>query len=109
MGVQRTSVTFLFLLFVSGCAAAYVDITKTAKGFHTATNASEVEILKIPPSRPFVELGTITAAYFELDHTAKMHNALRTEAAALGANAVILTEEGIWKDTRWATGVAVRY
>jgi hypothetical protein len=42
-----------------------------------------------------------------------MNNAVRAKAAALGADAVILTEEGIlqytWSPKRWATGVAIHY
>jgi hypothetical protein len=41
-----------------------------------------------------------------------MHSAIRDKSAALGATAVILTEEGIvrggWGMERWATGVAIR-
>jgi hypothetical protein len=57
----------------------------------------------------------VTASGFAPDETAKMHNAIRTKSAALGANAVILTEEGIIPDPwwgisrKWATGVAIRY
>ncbi|EED34874.1 hypothetical protein NOR51B_814 [Luminiphilus syltensis NOR5-1B] len=43
-----------------------------------------------------------------------MHNAVRAEAAPLGADAVVLTGEGMTPDgwggmTRWATGVAIHY
>jgi len=42
-----------------------------------------------------------------------MHNAIRAKSAALGANAVILTDEGLNPGPfgtylRWATGVAIR-
>jgi len=98
--------------FLAGCAV--VDVTKTGKGFYEKTNANEVEILKTRPERSFDELGTVTATGFAAAETAKMHNAIRSKSAALGANAVILTEEGIIPDgfgngTKWATGVAIRY
>lgn len=96
---------------LTGCAV--VDITKTAKGFYDKTNANDLEILKTRPDRSYDELGTITATGFAPDETAKMHNAIRSKSAALGANAVILTEEGIvpggWSGRRWAIGVAIRY
>lgn len=92
---------------LSGCAV--VDVTKTAKGFYEPTPASELEILKTRPQRSYEELGTVTASGFETTETAKMHNAIRTKASALGANAVILTEEGFVEDKHWATGVAVRF
>ena len=91
-----------------GCAT--VDVTKTAKGFYDKTDPNEVEILKTRPERSFEELGTVTAAGFAPTDSAKMHNAIRAKSAALGASAVILTEEGIIPGPRkWATGVAIRY
>jgi hypothetical protein len=97
---------------LAGCAV--VDVTKTGKGFYDKTNANEVEILKTRPERSYDELGTVTATGFAPAETAKMHNAIRTKSAALGANAVILTEEGIIPDSwgggrKWATGVAIHY
>lgn len=97
---------------VIGCAV--VDVTKTGKGFYDRTDANEVEILKTRPERSYDELGTVTATGFAPAETAKMHNAIRSKSAALGANAVILTEEGIIPDgwgggRKWTTGVAIRY
>lgn len=101
----------LLCLLLAGCAT--VDVTKTAKGFYDPTNASDVEILKTRPDKPFVELGTVTATGFAPSESAVMHNAIRDKSAALGATAVILTEEGIipggFGGRRWATGVAIRY
>ncbi|MDQ5896135.1 MAG: hypothetical protein QG612_221 [Pseudomonadota bacterium] len=95
-------------------ACASVDVTKTAKGFYQATDPNTVEILKTRPAKSYEELGTITVTGFDSDETAKMHNAIRAKSAPLGANAVILTEEGLVKDgmfsyKRWATGVAIVY
>lgn len=95
-------------------ACASVDVTKTAKGFYQATDPNTVEILKTRPTKSYEELGTITVTGFDSDETAKMHNSIRAKSAPLGANAVILTEEGLVKDSmfsykRWATGVAIVY
>jgi hypothetical protein len=107
---KRTVLSLVFLL-LAGCAV--VDVTKTAKGFYDPTNANDVDILKTRPPKEFVELGTVTATGFAASESAVMHNAIRAKAAALGATAVILTEEGIipggWGGRRWATGVAIRY
>jgi hypothetical protein len=109
----KTRVVSLALVcwLLAGCAE--VDVTKTAKGFYDQTNPNEVEILKTRPDKPYVELGTVTATRFAPSESAKMHNAIRDKSAALGATAVILTEEGIvrggWGMERWATGVAIRY
>lgn len=102
----------LVAALLTGCAI--VDVTKTGKGFYDKTNPNDVEILKTRPERSYDELGTVTATGFAPAETAKMHNAIRSKSAALGANAVILTEEGIIPDgwgggRKWSTGVAIRY
>ncbi|HEX3944768.1 MAG TPA: hypothetical protein VHW69_11845 [Rhizomicrobium sp.] len=91
-----------------------MDITKTASGYYAPTDANVVEILKTVPTRKYVELGTVTVTGFDVGDVAKMHNAVRTKAAVLGADAVILTQEGIIDHSfapteRWATGVAIHY
>jgi hypothetical protein len=100
------------IAFLAACA--HVDVTKTGKGFYDPTNAADVEILKTKPDRHYEELGTVTVTGFDASESAKMHNAIREKAAALGANAVILTEEGLvpagfGSYKRWATGVAIRF
>jgi hypothetical protein len=94
--------------FLSGCAV--VDITKTAKGFHSPTDPNEIEIVKTRPARPFEELGDVSAFRFSARETAKMHNAIRAKSALLGADAVILTSEGIDRNNRrYALGVAIAW
>jgi hypothetical protein len=96
---------------VVGCPV--VDVTKTAAGFYPPTNPNTVQILKTLPDRKYIELGTITVTGFSPSDTAKMHNAVTTKSAALGADAAILTEEGVLNNgfamERWATGVAVKF
>jgi hypothetical protein len=95
-------------VLLTGCAV--VDVTKTAKGHYDATNPNDVEILVTHPDRPYEELGTVTASQFSPQETAKMHNAIRSKAAPLGANAVILGSSGILPNGhQWATGVAIRW
>jgi hypothetical protein len=106
--IQTTITSILAAAFISGCAV--VDVTKTAAGFYPPTNPNHVQILKTVPDRKYIELGTVSTTGFRLPETAKMHNAIRTKSAALGADAVILTEEGILpNNTKWATGVAIKF
>lgn len=95
-----------------GCAS--VDMTKTAKGFYPPTRPDDVEVLMTRPDRHFVELGTVSTTKWDVQDTAKMHNALRAKAAPLGAEAVIITASGIvpgpmGSQQMWTTGVAVRF
>ncbi len=109
--IKSTITAILTAAFVSGCAV--VDVTKTAAGFHAPTNPNTLQILKTLPERKYIELGTITVTGFAPSDTAKMHNAIRTKSAALGADAAILTEEGVlnngWAMEKWATGVAIKF
>jgi len=108
---MKKIVSTVFLIGLVGCAS--VDVTKTSQGFFAATDPNLVEVLKTRPEKSFTELGTITVTGFSAKETAKMHNAIREKAAPLGANAIILTEEGLipvpFGMERWATGVAIRY
>jgi len=90
-----------------------VDITQPTSSYYDPTNPNAIEILKTPPSRAYEELGTLTITGFASDETAKMYNAMRAKAAELGANAVIITSDGLMPGglgyQRWASAVAVRY
>lgn len=111
---MRTILAAMIIAILSGCSSAHVDITKTGKGFYEPTRAANVEILKTVPEKNYVELGTVTITGFGTTDAAKMHNAIRAEAAPLGADAVIITDEGVIVDgwggqERWGTGVAIKY
>jgi hypothetical protein len=110
MKIRSISILALILLLT---ACASVDVTKTNKGFYEPTKAAEVNILKTLPDYKYVELGTVTVSGFDSKESAKMHNAIRAKSSALGATAVILTQEGLNPGPfgtylRWATGVAIR-
>ncbi len=112
--MTRTSVLGILTLGVllgSGCAT--VDVTKTAKGFFSATRADDVEILMTLPPRAYVELATVSTTNWKPAETAKMHNAMRAKTAPLGAHAVVIMESGIIRTQNanwmWSTGVALRY
>lgn len=97
---------------LTNCAS--VDLTKTGQGYFDPVPASQVEILKTRPDRPFVELATIDVTGFSMKQTAKMHNAIRTKAGPIGASAVIITDEsvvaqGFGGAQKYASGVAIRY
>lgn len=96
------------LLLICGCAT--VTVTKTAKGYFSATDPDEIEILVTKPERGFTELATVVTQNWPAGETAKMHNSLRAKSAPLGANAVILLSSGIGPNGLfWASGVAIRY
>lgn len=101
----------LLLLGISlllGCQT--VDVTKTAKGFYESTNANDIEIIFTKPTVSYTELASVSASKFDPSETATMHNAFRSKSAPLGANAVLLLNQGVDGNGKlWATGVAIRY
>lgn len=100
----------LALFILGGCAS--VDVTKTSKGVYPATNANDIEILTVAPKdRNFIELATVTTTKWSPSESAKMHNALRSKVAPLGADAVVLLNSGIdsYNGYLWATGTAIRF
>ena len=106
--------TLVIISVLAGCTAAKVDVTKTGKGYYEPTKPAMVLILKTVPEEDYVELGTVTVTGFSSSDVAKMHNAIRAEAAPLGADAVIITDEGLLQVPyeglkRWGTGVAIKY
>jgi len=107
-----TSLLAIAATFLVGCAS--VEITKTGAGYFPPTNPNQVEILMTVPTKPYVELGTVTVTGFQSKEEAKMHNAIRAKAAPLGATSVVIQSQGMipkgyGQFERWATGVAVRY
>ena len=100
------------LVLLVGCASG-IEVTKTAQGTFTPTNPDAVEILLTRPEKPYEELGTVTVKDYNTSYRAEMYNAIRVRVAPLGADAVILTNQGVrpiggaW--LMWAYGVAIRY
>lgn len=113
--MKKTATLALILIasvVFTGCAT--VDVTKTAAGYYSPTDPNRVEILKTRPDRSYTELGTVTVTGFSSRDIAKMHNAVRAKAAPLGANAVVLIDEGMVPAGYgtyqiWASGVAIHY
>lgn len=103
----------LALSIICSCAGR-VAVTKTGIGFYEPTNPNDVRILKTIPDRKYVELGPVIASNFYSSAFADMYNEIKTKAAVLGADAVILTDEGVeyveLEGTKyWAMGVAVKF
>jgi hypothetical protein len=100
------------VLALASCGT--VDITKTGSGYYDPVPASTVEIIKTKPERSYVELATIDVGGFSPRDTAKMHNAIRSKAGPVGANAVLITDEGVVYQpyvgtVKYVSGVAIRY
>ena len=109
--MKKIIATIVVAFAVVSCAS--VDITKTGKGYFPPVNPASVEILKTRPERAYTEIGTMDVSGFSVKETAKMHNAIRSKAGPLGADAVIITDENVFSDgwtmQKFASGVAIQY
>ena len=109
----------LSIICSCGSGPTYITVTKMGSGFYEPTNPNDVRILKTIPDRKYVELGTVIVSDVPPEvpyETANMYNELKTKSAVLGADAVILTDEGVVMRGSsnnqlryWATGVAVKF
>jgi len=88
------------MVSLAGCESG----TKPTQGIIRTTNAQDVLILKHPPKRHYVVLGVVRDAeiyhpegfrssILDVGGSPGVHTRLREKAAALGADAVIVTEE----------------
>ena len=105
----RSSAWALAALLLVGCTT--VEVTRTTKEKFPRTKVAEVQILKTTPAQAYDEIGTVAVSGFKIKEASKMHQQLREKAAAVGADAVILTTENLdpKKDEYWATGAAIRF
>jgi hypothetical protein len=108
---MRAQVLLAVLVFFASlsCAVERINVTKTTKAVYTPTDPTAVEILVNRPQRPFIELATVGATDVNVNDIAKMHDTLRAKAAPLGADAVVIMNQGIAGRYIWVTGVVIRY
>ena len=108
----KTLLAAVVVFLLVGCGTG-VEVTKTAQGTYTPTNPDDVEILLTRPEKQYEELGTVTVKDYNTSYRAEMYNAIRAKVAPLGADAVILTSQGVrpvgGANLMWAYGVAIRY
>ncbi len=108
----RTLSAALALFLLVGCGTG-IEVTRTTQATYTPTNPDDVEILLTRPEKPYEELGKVTVKDYNTSYRAEMYAAIRLKVAPLGADAVIVTDQGVrpiggaW--LMWAYGVAIRY
>jgi hypothetical protein len=111
--MKTKSILLAVVTSMSLVSCATVDITKTASGYFAPKPASSVRILKTRPTNNYTEIATVDVNGFSPKQTAKMHNAIRSKAGPIGADAVIITDEGLipagFSVKKYASGVAVKY
>ena len=103
-------------LVVGGCSTVSVSSTHyLGVPVFPATDAAQVEILRKEPKRPLERLGEIILEPSGNPELGRIEQALRAEAAKLGANAVVVVRDetrrvGAWIDGwRWVRTSHVIY
>lgn len=95
-----------------GCASS-IEVTRTTSEFHMPTNPGNVEILKVPPTRPNKQIADVSAMQYPNGESARMWSDIRTHAASVGADAVLITDEQTFRRDfilyRSVTGVALKW
>ncbi|MBN8548372.1 MAG: hypothetical protein J0M12_03535 [Deltaproteobacteria bacterium] len=95
----RTNIKFvlasLFTIAVLGaCSQVSVDVDPAlGNPTYPPTDPNSVQILKVFPSRPFVNLATIMVEPTGSPTTAEIESKLRAAAAQLGANAAVIVAD----------------
>lgn len=102
----------LLLCLFTGCAST-VEISKITTDAYRPTRAETVEILKIKPDRPYKQIADVSAMQWPNGQSAQMFSAIRAKAAAVGADAVLITDEQTFRRDfvlyRSVTGVALKW
>ena len=83
------------VLLATGCKSVTTTSSRNATApTHAAVDPSTVQILQVNPARPFVRLGEVRVQTSSLKVTVpEVENALRKEAAKMGADAVVVTDD----------------
>jgi len=94
------------LLAVTGCQTVSVSCTQDIGGpTFPPTEPATVEILRTEPTRPHVRLGEVRAEPSNEDvSAARIEEALRKEAAKLGANAAVVVYDHTQVTGAYVTG-----
>jgi hypothetical protein len=107
----KPTVLFAGALLVAllGAGCSYVNshtITYLGMPRPAPTDPAQIEILQAPPSRPHDRLGevVIDASLDPAPKTEKIETRLRTEAAKLGADAVLVAQDQATTSGYWMTG-----
>jgi len=82
------SLFLVFAIFLTGCATGSRVVTGPNR--YPRVPTEDVQILFTPPSQPFFEIGIATAQGAQLATDATVFEEVRSQAAKLGADAVII-------------------
>ena len=102
-----TAALMASVLALAACATVDAQTTAYVGVEHPApTLASEVQIMRVPPARPFVRIGEILidASVDPAPPITQVEEKLREQAATLGADAVVVVYDQIQPVAAYVSG-----
>lgn len=106
--------TFYICLTLQGCVTG--EATKTSSSSYAATNSSSVQLLFEKPSRRYEVIGHVSSEGANLSSKDANFRMLKTQAAKLGADAVLVQGAGVQEVQEWgeynhkaANGLALKW
>lgn len=115
--IQKTAfiITTLYTcLVLQGCVTG--EATRTSSRSYASTNPSSVQILFETPSRKYEVIGHVSSEGARLSSRDANFRMLQTQAAKLGADAVLVQGEGVEDVQEWgqynhkaANGLALKW
>lgn len=75
-----------------GCVSS-VEVSPMTQNHYQPTTQASVVILKLKPDRAYVEIADVSAMQFRQSQTEQILTEIRQKAAAVGADAVLITGE----------------
>lgn len=105
---HTTTKLALAVLALTLSACSHIRVTKTAMGIYQPTNPTTVEIrATVPQDRSYDEIGMVSCDI--LGDPARSYNLIRQKAAAVGADAVILSNQMAFGSRLIISGAAIKY
>lgn len=97
-------------VMLAGCSSVRVAPSGSSEGVEARPEDCQVEFLEEPPARPYDELGELSRIVTLVGPKGPLE-ALRPEACALGADAVIVTRKFVTDDHGHVlvAGIAIKY
>ena len=104
----KLSAFLLGLALLAGCATNNANQPGAQGG--STTNPNQIVLLFSKPEKPSIAVGTVSTLKVQPDRSETWESALRTQAAAVGADAIVVDTGTLNNmNTPMVTGTCIRY
>jgi hypothetical protein len=110
MRLKALAAALFFCALLCGCSTVIVTPQGTPFPPESADN---LQILKTPPTQSYTEIGLLNVGEWPVSKAPEMNAQMRTKAAKIGGQAVVVTSEGIsrhdFTSWIWLSGSVIRW